>query len=62
MTIEYTLGISDADAHLIDVQLSVSSPNPEGSGAAAAQLDSRQLYDSRFFEEYRHHSGSIRWR
>ena len=30
MTIEYTLGISDADAHLIDVQLSVSSPDPEG--------------------------------
>lgn len=28
--IEYTLGISEADAHLIDVQMRLSSPAPEG--------------------------------
>ncbi len=30
MIIDYTLGISDADAHLIDMQMHVSDPDPEG--------------------------------
>ena len=30
MSIDYTLGISDADTHLIDVQMHLSSPDPEG--------------------------------
>ncbi|MFK8084263.1 MAG: M61 family metallopeptidase [Granulosicoccus sp.] len=29
-SVEYSLGISAADAHLIDVQLTLSSPDPEG--------------------------------
>ncbi len=30
MTIHYTVGISDANAHLIDVRLSLTNPNPSG--------------------------------
>ena len=30
MTIHYTVGISDANAHLIDVQLSITNPDPSG--------------------------------